>query len=86
MSHGMQGNGVQTITVLRGQIELSDGSLEAGGRLGERCFLAGLLDTEDYALALRLGTACGSATAYSACLASRDMIEAVLPAVEITTL
>ena len=49
-------------------------------------FLAGLLDTEDYALALRLGTACGSATAYSACLASRDMIEAVLPAVEITTL
>ena len=38
-------------------------------------FLAGLLDTEDYALALRLGTACGSATAYSACLASRDMIE-----------
>ena len=49
-------------------------------------FLAGLLDTEDYALALRLGTACGSATAYSACLASRDMIEAVLPAVEIMTL
>ena len=49
-------------------------------------FLAGLLDTEDYALALRLGTACGSATAYSAGLASRDMIEAVLPAVEITTL
>ena len=44
MSHGMQGDGVQTITVLRGQIELSDGSLEAGGRLGERCFLAGLLE------------------------------------------
>lgn len=44
MSHGMQGNGVQTITVLRGQIELSDGSLEAGGRLGEHCFLAGLLE------------------------------------------
>ena len=44
MSHGMQGNGVQTITVLRGQIEFSDGSLEAGGRLGERCFLAGLLE------------------------------------------
>ena len=44
MSHGMQGDGVQTITILRGQIELSDGSLEAGGRLGERCFLAGLLE------------------------------------------
>lgn len=44
MSHGMQGDGVQTITVLRGQIELSDGSLEAGWRLGERCFLAGLLE------------------------------------------
>ena len=49
-------------------------------------FLAGLLDTGDYSQALRLGAACGSATAYSACLASRDMIEAVLPAVEITTL
>ena len=44
MSHGMQGDGVQTITILRGQIELSDGSLEAGWRLGERCFLTGLLE------------------------------------------
>ena len=44
MSHGMQGDGVQTITVLRGQIELPDGSLEAGGRFGERCFLTGLLE------------------------------------------
>ena len=44
MSHRMQGNSVQTITVLRGQIEFSDGSLEAGGRLGEHCFLAGLLE------------------------------------------
>ena len=44
MSHRMQGNSVQTITVLRGQIEFSDGSLEAGGRLGECCFLAGLLE------------------------------------------
>lgn len=49
-------------------------------------FLAGLLDTGDYAEALRLGTACGSATAYSPCLAGRDMIEAVLPEVEVTAL
>lgn len=49
-------------------------------------FLAGLLDTEDYAEALRLGAACGSATAYSPCLAGRDMIEAVLPEVEVTAL
>ena len=41
MSHGMQGDGVQTITVLRGQIELSDGSLEAGGRLVNAVFLWG---------------------------------------------
>ena len=44
MPHGMQGDGVQTITILRGQIELPDGSLEAGGRLGVRCFLAGSLE------------------------------------------
>ena len=49
-------------------------------------FLAGLLDTGDYAEALRLGAACGSATAYSSCLAGRDMIEAVLPEVEVTAL
>ena len=49
-------------------------------------FLAGLLDTGDYAEALRLGAACGSATAYSPCLAGRDMIEAVLPEVEVTAL
>ena len=49
-------------------------------------FLAGLLDTGDYAEALRLSAACGSATAYSPCLAGRDMIEAVLPEVEVTAL
>lgn len=49
-------------------------------------FLAGLLDTGDYAEALSLGAACGSATAYSPCLAGRDMIEAVLPEVEVTAL
>ena len=41
MSHGMQGDGVQTITVLRGQIELSDGSLEASGVLVNAVFLRG---------------------------------------------
>ena len=49
-------------------------------------FLAGLLDTGEYAAALRLGAACGSATAYSPCLAGRDRIESVLPAVEVTAL
>ena len=49
-------------------------------------FCAGFLDTGDYAAALRLGAACGSATAYSPCLASRDMIEAVFPTVEVTAL
>ena len=41
MSHGMQGDGVQTITILRGQIELSDGSLEASGVLVNAVFLRG---------------------------------------------
>ena len=41
MPHGMQGDGVQTITVLRGPIELSDGSLKAGGVLVNAVFLRG---------------------------------------------
>lgn len=49
-------------------------------------FLAGLSDTGSYAHALALGTACGSATAYSACLADADMIRAVLPDVSVTKL
>ena len=49
-------------------------------------FLAGYLDTGAYREALRLGAACGSATAYSDCLAGRDMIETVLPDVEVTAL
>ena len=44
-------------------------------------FLAGLLDTGDYEAALRLGVACGSATAYSECLAGRDKIDEVLRSV-----
>ena len=43
MSHGVQGDSVQAIAVFRGQSELSDGGLEAGGRLGERRLLPGLL-------------------------------------------
>ena len=44
MSHGMQCNHIQTIAVFWLQTEFSDGGFEAGGRLGERCFLAGLLE------------------------------------------
>ena len=32
MPHGVQGDGVQAVAVFRGQIELSDSGLEAGGR------------------------------------------------------
>ena len=42
--HGMQGDGVQAVAVLRGQSEFSDGGLETGGRLGERCLLPWLLE------------------------------------------
>ena len=31
MSHGVQGDGVQTVAVFRSQIELSDGGLKTGG-------------------------------------------------------
>lgn len=41
-------------------------------------FLAGYLTTGDYAYALRLGSACGSATAFSDALATRAEIDALL--------
>lgn len=41
-------------------------------------FLAGYLQSESYAQALRLGTACGSATAFSLGLASRSEIDRLL--------
>ena len=41
-------------------------------------FLAGLLKTGDYGYALKLGTAAGSATAFSIGLASREKIDALL--------
>ena len=41
-------------------------------------FLAGWLQSGDYACALRLGTACGSATAFSLGLADRAGIDRLL--------
>ncbi len=41
-------------------------------------FLAGYLKTKDYAYALKLGTACGGATAFHSGLAKREEIEEVL--------
>lgn len=43
-------------------------------------FLAGFLKTDDYSYALRLGTAAGSATAFSLGLAEKEQIEALLAA------
>ncbi len=43
MPHGVQGHGVQAVAVFRGQIELSDSGLEAGGRFIKSCPLARLL-------------------------------------------
>ena len=41
-------------------------------------FVAGYLQSRSYAQALRLGTACGSATAFSLGLATREKIEELL--------
>ena len=41
-------------------------------------FVAGYLRTGDYRYALRLGTACGSATAFSVGLATKEKIEKLL--------
>ena len=41
-------------------------------------FLAGYLKTKDYDYALKLGSACGSATSFSPGLATREMIDKVL--------
>ena len=43
MPHGVQGDGVQAVSVFRGQIELSDGGLETGGRFLKGHLLARLL-------------------------------------------
>ena len=44
----------------------------------ENGFVAGWLEKGDYAWALRLGSACGSATAFSDTLATRTEIETLL--------
>ena len=41
-------------------------------------FLSGCLKTGDYGYALKLGTAAGSATAFSLGLAEREQIDALL--------
>ena len=41
-------------------------------------FVAGWMQTDSYDMALRLGTACGSATAFSLGLATREKIEELL--------
>ena len=43
MPHGVQGDSIQTVAVLRGQVEFSDGSLETGGGFLKGRLLAGLL-------------------------------------------
>lgn len=52
MSHGVQGDGVQTVAVFRGQIELSDGSLETGRGFLKRRLLSRLLEDGFRRLAL----------------------------------
>ena len=66
--------GVHRVDAHRGSVKNSVGagdSMVAG-------FLAGYLTTRDYAYALRLGSACGSATAFSDGLATRAEIEALM--------
>ncbi len=44
MPHGMQGDGVQAVSVFRCKVELSDGGLETGGCFLKRRFFARLLE------------------------------------------
>jgi sugar/nucleoside kinase (ribokinase family) len=65
---------VHTIGVAKGTVVNSVGagdSMVAG-------FLGGYLKTGDYAYALKLGTACGGATAFHSGLATAEQIEEVL--------
>ena len=66
--------GVHRLEAFRGKVKNSVGagdSMVAG-------FVAGWLEKGDYAWALRLGSACGSATAFSDTLATRAEIDALL--------
>lgn len=69
-----ENGGVHRIGVPQGKVINSVGagdSMVAG-------FVAGWMQTGDYVYALRLGTACGSATAFSLGLATREKIEQLL--------
>ena len=69
-----EGGNVHRLKAFKGKVKNSVGagdSMVAG-------FLAGWLEKGDWAWALRLGSACGSATAFSDALATRAEIEALL--------
>lgn len=69
-----EGGNVHRLEAFKGKVKNSVGagdSMVAG-------FLAGWLEKGDWAWALRLGSACGSATAFSDALATRAEIEALL--------
>lgn len=69
-----ENGGCHRLAAYKGKVKNSVGagdSMVAG-------FLAGYLDTGDYAHALRVGSAAGSATAFSDVLATRPEIEALL--------
>lgn len=69
-----ENGGCHRLAAYKGKVKNSVGagdSMVAG-------FLAGYLDTGDYAQALRVGSAAGSATAFSDVLATRAEIEALL--------
>ena len=62
------------------QIENADGKLVNSAGCGDSMvggFIAGYLQRQDYAYALKLGTACGNATAFSDSLASAQEIDEV---------
>ena len=67
------------------RIGVPEGTLKMSVGAGDSMvagFLAGFNQTGDYATALRMGAACGSATAFSAALATRDEAEAMYHALE----
>ena len=69
-----EGGNVHRLEAFKGKVKNSVGagdSMVAG-------FVAGWLEKGDWAWALRLGSACGSATAFSDALATRAEIEALL--------
>lgn len=49
-------------------------------------FLSAYLDTQDYAQALKVGTATGSGTAFSVGIATKEMVDSLLPQIEVSKL